>query len=169
MRGEVGWRGIGDFMLVIRETASKFQLLTRLLMLEGFVMNTAPNAAIVARRDKALLSAGICRWAGRIIGTLLVAVVVAIAIGEGMPNLLTQSGIVQLGFAALGLLLLGILIGWRWELAGGCLSLVGWCLFYVQMISPSRPNWLLWALAIPGILYITSYLSARYASRRSNV
>src|ERR1035437_4462992 len=106
-----------------------FNCSPRLLMLAGFVMNTASTAAIVARRDKALLSAGICRWAGRIIGTLLVAVVVAIAIGEGMPNLLDESGIVQLGFVALALILIGILVGWRWEIAGGCLSLLGWCLF----------------------------------------
>jgi hypothetical protein len=104
---------------------------------------------------------------GRIIGTLLVAVVVIIAIGEGMPNLMTQTAIVQLGFAALGLILIGILIGWRWELAGGCLSLVGWCLFYAPMVSPKRPNWFFWALAIPGTLYIASYLLARYASGRS--
>jgi len=108
------------------------------------------------------------RWMARIIGTLLFSLVVYIAIGEGMPNLMTQPPIVQLGFFAFALILTGVLIGWRWELAGGCLSLVGWCLFYVPMISPKRPNWFFWALAIPGILYITSYLLARYASRRPN-
>src|ERR1035437_2050184 len=122
---------------------------------------TGRGAVDVNRRDKALLSAAVCRWMARIIGTVLFAVVVIIAIGEGIPNPLTQSGIVQLGFAALALILIGILIGWRWELAGGSLYLVGWCLFYVPMKSPSGLGGFYWDLAIPGILYITSYLLAR--------
>lgn len=116
------------------------------------------------------LSAAVCRWMARIIGTLLFAVVVLLAIrqtiGGAMPNPTMQLAIVQLGLVALALILIGILIGWCWELTGGSLSLVGTCLFYV----PAREGHGLtffWFLAIPGMLYITSYLLARYASRRS--
>lgn len=86
-------------------------------------------------RNKASLSATVCRWMARIIGTVLAASVVFIAIGEGMPNPMTQTAIVQLGFVALALILVGILIGWRWELAGGSLSLVGLCLLCVPVIN----------------------------------
>ena len=105
----------------------------------------------------------------RIIGTVLIAGVVVIAIGEGMPNPLTQTAIVQLGFVALALILIGILIGWRWELAGGSISLVGLCLLCVPVVnSPRGLHWDLSVLAIPGILYISSYFLARSASSRSN-
>ena len=119
-------------------------------------------------RNKASLSATVCRWLARIIGTVLAASVVFIGIGEGMPNPMTQTAIVQLGFVALALILVGILIGWRWELTGGSLSLVGLCLLCVPVInSPRGLHWDLSVLAIPGILYITSYFLARFATRRS--
>jgi hypothetical protein len=65
-----------------------------------------------------------CRWTARIIGTLLVLIIVLFAIGEGMPNPFTQPMTVQVGFLALALIMIGILGGWRWELAGGTLSLI---------------------------------------------
>ena len=70
------------------------------------------------------LLAAACRWTARIIGTVLVLMIVLLAIGEGMPNPFTQPISVQVGFLALALVIIGILGGWRWELAGGTLSLI---------------------------------------------
>ena len=104
-----------------------------------------------------------CRWTARIIGTLLVLLIVIIAIGEGMPNPLTQPMSVQVGFLALALVMIGILGGWRWELAGGTLSLVGWGLFVVAVMHPPRGlNWFVGALALPGALYVAGALLRRY-------
>ena len=89
------------------------------------------------------------------VGTLLLSVVVLIAIGEGMPNPLTQPVGVQVGFLAPALLLVGILAGWRWELAGGLISLAGWGTLL------RRCHLFVLALALPGLLYLTSALARR--------
>jgi hypothetical protein len=69
------------------------------------------------------LLAAACRWTARIIGTVLVLMIVLLAIGERMPNPFTQPISVQIGFFALALVMIGILGGWRWELAGGTTQL----------------------------------------------
>jgi len=115
------------------------------------------------------LSASICRWTARILGTLLLAAVAAIAVGEGLPNPLTQPAIVNLGFAALALVLAGFVVGWRWELAGGILSLVGVFSFWALVIRSltQKNQGFIWCLAVPGVLYITYCALASCASRRS--
>ena len=65
------------------------------------------------------------RWSARITGLLLAALVLVMAIGEGPPNPLKQPLSVQVEFAGLTLMLLGFLLGWRWEAwAGSWLSAV---------------------------------------------
>ena len=103
-----------------------------------------------------LNDAALCRWIGRIIGSMLVILLVTIAIGEGMPNPFIQPVRIQIGFLALALLMAGILAGWKWELWGGIVSLFGWCLFVVAVISLNRLNWFIVTLAVPGVLYLTS-------------
>lgn len=112
------------------------------------------------------LSAAACRWTARILGTLQVLAIVLIAIGEGMPNPFTQPISVQVGFLALALLMIGILGGWRWELAGGTLSLFGWGLFVVAVMHPPRGlNWFVGALALPGALYVAGAFLRRCDGR----
>ena len=89
-----------------------------------------------------------CRWTARILSALLIAALVSIAIGEGMPNPLTQPPMVQLGFAGVALIVLGFLAAWRWELAGGIASLVGVCMVF----GPNLVD------VAPGVLYMTSHL-----------
>ncbi len=110
-------------------------------------------------KDKPLPAA--CRWTARILGTLLVVLIFAIAVGEGMPNPFTQPLDVRIGFLALALTVAGILAGWRWEFSGGILSLGGWLLFIVSVVSLKRLNWFLLLLALPGILYLASALLSR--------
>ena len=111
------------------------------------------------------ISAAACRWTARLLGALLVIMIIVIAIGEGMPNPFTQPFDVQLGFFALTLIVLGILVGWRWELAGGVLSLAGWCLFFGSVIGIKRLNVFVSLLALPGILYL---ISARLRRHKNN-
>ena len=107
--------------------------------------------------------AAVCRWTGRIAGAVLVVLTVSIAIGEGMPNPFTQPGGIQVGFLTLALLLIGILAGWKWELAGGILSLLGWGSFVLAVIpSARRLTGFVLLLALPGILYVTSALLRRW-------
>ena len=115
------------------------------------------------------LLAGTCRWTARILGTLLVLMIVLFAVGEGMPNPFTQPISVQIGFLALALLVIGILGAWRWELAGGTLSLVGWSLFVVAVMHPPRGlNWFVGALALSGLLYVAGALLRRYGERHQS-
>lgn len=102
------------------------------------------------------LMATVCRWTARIFGGVLVALVIVIAIGEGMPNPFTQPFNVQIGFLALAILLMGILAGWRWELAGGLLATAGWCLFVGSVVGARGLNAFICLLALPGVLYLLS-------------
>ena len=74
-----------------------------------------------------------------------------------------------LGAVGLFLVVASFLAGWRWELVGGILSLVGVCSLFVSMTitGNGRITWFLAALAAPGVLYITSHLLRSYALRHS--
>ena len=107
-----------------------------------------------------------CRWTARVAGTLMVISAVVIAIGEGMPNPFTQPPVIQIGFLALAMILIGILAGWRWKLAGGVLSLAGWCLFVGSVVGLMRLNVFISLLALPGILYLISAWLRRHNKRQ---
>ena len=119
------------------------------------------------------LSATVCRWIARIVGALLVVVIVVIAVGERMPvgDMLTHPKFTfeMLGGIGIFLVVAGLLAGWRWELIGGIITLIGACSIFVSMkiTGNGRITWFLAALAAPGVLYITSHLLRSYASRRS--
>jgi hypothetical protein len=86
-----------------------------------------------------------------------------IAVGQGIPNPFTQPVGVQLGFLALALILIGIVAGWKWELAGGITSLFGWWLFVVPTITwPRGLTSFAIALMLPGALYVISALLRWY-------
>ena len=101
-----------------------------------------------------------CRWSARIISTLLIGVIAAMAIGEGMPNPFTHalSPMERLGFAGLALIVLGFLAGWRWELAGGIASIVGVCMVFGPTMVNGRITLFIAALLVPGALYMASHL-----------
>ena len=108
------------------------------------------------------LLATIFRWSARILGTVLVGLTLVLAIGEGIPNLLTQPFVIQLGFLALTLMLLGILLAWRWELPGGLMSLAGWVLFIVAERIHWQHSLFLMLLCVPSLLFLGSAVLLRY-------
>ena len=98
--------------------------------------------------NTAIRGAAACRWSARIIGALLCLLILVMAVGDGMPNPFTQPVRLQVGFLALALILAGIVAGWRWEFWGGIVSLSGWGLFVLFVITPWRSlNWLIVGLA----------------------
>ncbi len=110
-----------------------------------------------------VIVASLCRWTARIAGILLVVVLLVFAIGEGMPNLLTLPIWDQIAFLGLALIMVGILLGWRFELAGGIMALVGFFLVFVSLFigkGLALPGFFI-ALAMPGVLYITSVVLRR--------
>jgi hypothetical protein len=104
----------------------------------------------------------------RPVGAFLLIVTVSIAIGQGLPNVLTEPVRVQVGFAALALILGGGVAGWKSELSGGIMSLFGWCLFLLATIhSPRALNGFVLAMALPGACYVASALFRRNREKLS--
>jgi hypothetical protein len=65
-------------------------------------------------------------WSARVTALLLLGLVIVIVIGHrGPPNIFGQPTPVQLEFAAMGLMLVGLVIGWVREGLGGLLVLLG--------------------------------------------
>ena len=60
------------------------------------------------------------------------------------------------------MILIGMLAGWRWELAGGVFSLAGWCLFFAAVIGLKHFTGFVLLLALPGVLYLLSALLRRH-------
>ena len=104
------------------------------------------------------LIATMFRWIARVFGTLLVGLTVLIAVGEGMPNPFTQPFVVQIGFVALALLLIGIIVAWRWELPGGIVSLIGGILFIGAEELTVLQTVFISLLGIPSLLFVASSL-----------
>jgi hypothetical protein len=109
------------------------------------------------------IEAAVARWTGRLLGIALVVLVATLAIGEGLPNPLTQPVNVQLGLLGLALMVGGILVAWFRELPGGIISLAGWATFVLSVMhSPRGLNWFVLAMALPGILCVVSALLRHY-------
>jgi hypothetical protein len=100
-------------------------------------------------------------WSARITSLLLLGLVIVIFIGEGgPPNVFRQPPPVQLEFASLGLMLIGLVLGWIREGVGGLLVLLGLVAFNtVELAVNSRPALGAFPLfAVPGVLFLLSAL-----------
>ncbi len=73
----------------------------------------------------------VLRWTARTIGTALLVLIAALAIGEGVPNPLVLSLRENLLGAALWTMVLGQIVAWKWEGIGGLLILGGFALFAI--------------------------------------
>jgi hypothetical protein len=71
------------------------------------------------------------RWAARVIGGLIVLLIVALAIGEGMPNPIHQPALVNVSFLALLIMSAGQVVAWWREGLGGLLVLLGFAGFAI--------------------------------------
>jgi len=107
--------------------------------------------------------AALCRWAARIVGILLILLVLYYVVGEGMQNPFTQPIISQIETLGELLMMIALLVGWRWELTGGIMYLFGWCLLSARpLFSPFTPKWFFIMLNLPGLFYLTSALLRHY-------
>jgi hypothetical protein len=111
------------------------------------------------------------RWSGRLLGLAALAfvawfLIAHIVAGKG-PNPFQFSAVEAALTATLFATVIGMLIGWRWELAGGLLITFSMAIFLVieGLASHSWPRgWVIWLLPVPGILYLLAFsFSARHA------
>jgi hypothetical protein len=108
-------------------------------------------------------------WSARVTSFLLFGLVIVFVIGNGgMPNVVGQPTSVQLEFAAMGLMLLGLLIGWVHEGLGGLLVLLGLAAFnIVEVLVNGRPARGAFPLfAVPGVLFLLSALLRSRSKQR---
>jgi len=71
------------------------------------------------------------RWAARIYGSLLAVLVLTIAIGEGPPNPFTQPLPVAIELFGMLAMLVGCIVGWKWQGVSALLIIVGISTFHV--------------------------------------
>lgn len=108
------------------------------------------------------------RWVARFSSLMIVALVVVLFIGEGGFNPLALSVEEGLEMILLAMAIIGLLLGWLWETAGGfvvVLSVVG---FYgVERVMSGRfpRGWALLAVAVPGILFLLAAKSDSWRHR----
>ena len=105
--------------------------------------------------------ARVVHWSARVTSLLLLGLVIVFVIGHGgPPNVVRQPTSVQLEFAAMGLMLLGLLIGWVREGFGGLLVMIGLGAFnIVELGVNGRPAHGAFPLfAVPGVLFLLSAL-----------
>ena len=100
------------------------------------------------------------RWTARIVGTAILALVVAIAIGEGLPNPVGQSLDVNLLSVAMLTMMVGLIVAWKWEGVGGLLILSGWA-FFAVVNHGVRFNVVFGPLLVTGIMYVVCWWASR--------
>lgn len=111
--------------------------------------------------------AALCRWTARIVGTLFVVIMVVFALGEGID----KEFAVQVSFLGHALVMVGILLGWRFELAGGIMALAGAFLVFISLFIGQGlflPGFYI-AHALPGVLYIMSAVLRRLLENNEGI
>jgi hypothetical protein len=112
-----------------------------------------------------LLELGL-RWTARLLAAILVGLVVVIYIGEGGFNPLKLSTVEAVQHVFFFTTLAGMILAWRWPLAGGTISIVGILMFFaVEFVVTGRlPHGLFPLMPLPGILFVLSALIRRRLS-----
>lgn len=91
----------------------------------------APIDGEKLQMDAEYLILTVVRWTARAIGIGIVGLIAILAIGEGGPNPFAMSLRENLLGLALLTMTLGLLVGWKWEGAGGILILGGFAWFAI--------------------------------------
>src|SRR5579864_6217521 len=97
------------------------------------------------------------RWMARLGGVASVAIVLAFFVGEGFsPGSVTPAEWVLMAFFPVGVMA-GLLVGWRWEVWGGALSVASLGAFYLVhwLQSATFPRgWAFLVFSFPGLLFL---------------
>jgi hypothetical protein len=98
------------------------------------------------------------RWAARVTAALLVLLVAAFVIGEGLPDPRRLSAAEAGQLVALLTMVLGLLAGFRWEVLGGAAVLTALAAFYLINVAKvgKIPGGAFPLFAVPGLLYLIS-------------
>lgn len=110
---------------------------------------------------------GVCaRWSARGLSVLVVVLLLAIFVGEGFPLSVLHGRVLSLFLCLPVGLVLGTLLGWRFEAIGGGTAVGSIVCFYaLQWSSPPRGFWFL-LLALPGALFLLAALLDPFSPSR---
>jgi len=111
------------------------------------------------------VSLQVLRWSARVLSILAIGTVLMFAIGEGMGFPHDARDLVLGLFFPFGICL-GMLVAWRWEGAGGALTVASLAAFYLanRLFSSSFPRGFgLLIFASPGFLFLACWLWKRAA------
>ncbi len=117
------------------------------------IMNDSGGRAIIAAR--------VLLWIARLSGTAVAVLMMLMAFGESGSGPAGEEwvylALFPFGFSA------GYLIGWRWPLLGGCVSLACMALSLVVLGSVfAWSDYASWSvLSVPGVLYVIAGLKLR--------
>jgi hypothetical protein len=102
-------------------------------------------------------SIAVVRWTARTIGIVLLGLIAAFAIGEGVPNPLTLSIREIMLTVALLTMMFGQVVAWRWEGIGSLLILGGFALFAI--VNHGVPlNVVFGPWLVTGLLYLICWV-----------
>ncbi len=105
------------------------------------------------------IPAATLRWVARIASVAAIGLFLAFLFGEGLPPLTLQALCFPYG------VLVGLILAWRFERAGGLLAVTGFLMFYVleYLSAGSLPKgYAFLLLSSPGALFVCSgFLRAR--------
>jgi hypothetical protein len=117
-------------------------------------------------RGRRVFAASVLLWTARLAGTAAVVPLMLIAFGEHGTGPSGARGWAYLALFPFGFSA-GYLVGWRWPLLGGCVSLacMAMSLALIGRTFGVGP-YLIWgSLSVPGILYVIAGLELRSARR----
>ena len=117
--------------------------------------------------------ANICRWIGRILGTIFVLFIAVFFFGyavtsHGPPDPFSQpiSAEFQGFLTGIFLIVVGTLVGWRWEFAGGLTALIGLVVLLVCQVYGLKG--VPFFLGLPGVLFLVSVALRRLDRRKES-
>jgi len=107
--------------------------------------DSAQSAAVVRK---------VTCWTARVVGTAILALIAAIAIGEGVhPARLFETLPVALLTVAMLTMVVGLVVAWKWERIGGVLILGGLA-FFAVVNHGVRLNLVFGPMLAVGLLYL---------------
>ena len=95
----------------------------------------------------------VARWTARIVGTTILVLIFAIAVGEGVPNPINQPLDVKLLSVAMLAMVFGLAVAWKWESVGGILILGGLG-FFAMVNRGIKLNVVFGPMLAVGLLYV---------------
>jgi len=99
------------------------------------------------------------RWIARVLSGLQIAFCVLSILGD-QSSWETLPMADKMSLAAMGVILLGMLVAWKWELAGG-LTIVGGYLVLAKIKPAIWDLWAMWIIPFIGVLFLISYQGNR--------